>query len=472
MNRRVAVVRRERAARGQTRRPVALLGDSRSDRRLQRRRRQRVSRLRGARRCSATAPSASPPTARAIPSGTARSPLRIAARLRASARNHHDRRNSRPDYRANPGEPLLLLQARALHAPVAIGRERGVPVIVDGNNADDRGDYRPGRQAAREFGVRSPLDEVDLTKDEIRELSREAGLPTWDEPASACLSSRIPYFIEVTDEKLRMIERAENVAARPRLPRVPRPASRHCRPARDRPRRDGARARARGGRRHRPRAARDRLPHVTLDLRGLSPRQPQRRAATAPDRDPRCARGLRRRSRRCSCSRHLRFAPARRSTTSTRSTSRWASVDFDVAQHQPHPPGYPLFIALGKLSTPVLRAAGVASPEVRGLAVWSALAGAGLLLLVFTLWRTLDPHPLRPALAAVMAAASPLFWFTVASTIERRVRAVRRDRGSGLRRRERCRRLLRQRASRRLARCSPGVSRRSGDWASDRRPLC
>src|SRR3982074_3846835 len=82
-------------------------------------------------------------------------------------------------------------------------------VVVDGNNADDRGDYRPGRQAAREFGVRSPLDEVDLTKDEIRALSRRAGLPTWDEPASACLSSRIPYHTEVTDEQLRTIERAE-----------------------------------------------------------------------------------------------------------------------------------------------------------------------------------------------------------------------------------------------------------------------
>ena len=80
---------------------------------------------------------------------------------------------------------------------------------MDGNNADDRGDYRPGRQAAREFGVRSPLDEVNLTKDEIRELSHRAGLPTWDEPASACLSSRIPYHTEVTDEKLRIIEQAE-----------------------------------------------------------------------------------------------------------------------------------------------------------------------------------------------------------------------------------------------------------------------
>jgi uncharacterized protein len=82
--------------------------------------------------------------------------------------------------------------------------------VVDGNNADDRGDYRPGRQAAREFGVRSPLDEVDLTKNEIRQLSKRAGLPSWDEPASACLSSRIPYHTEVTPEKLRMIERAES----------------------------------------------------------------------------------------------------------------------------------------------------------------------------------------------------------------------------------------------------------------------
>src|SRR5438034_255029 len=86
--------------------------------------------------------------------------------------------------------------------------------VVDGNNADDRGDYRPGRQAAREFGVRSPLDEVNLTKDEIRALSKRAGLPTWDEPASACLSSRIPYHHDVTDEKLRTIERAEDALRR------------------------------------------------------------------------------------------------------------------------------------------------------------------------------------------------------------------------------------------------------------------
>ena len=117
----------------------------------------------------------------------------------------------RPEYRANPANRCYYCKHELYTHLSAIARERGIPVIVDGANADDRGDYRPGRQAAREFGVRSPLDEAGLTKDEIRELSRQAGLPTWDEPASACLSSRIPYFSAVTEEKLRMIERAENV---------------------------------------------------------------------------------------------------------------------------------------------------------------------------------------------------------------------------------------------------------------------
>jgi uncharacterized protein len=117
----------------------------------------------------------------------------------------------RPDYRANPVNRCYYCKHELYTTLTAIAAERGVAVIVDGANADDRGDYRPGRQAAREFGIRSPLDEVNLTKAAIRELSRRAGLPTWDEPASACLSSRIPYHSEVTDEKLRMIERAEEV---------------------------------------------------------------------------------------------------------------------------------------------------------------------------------------------------------------------------------------------------------------------
>ena len=116
---------------------------------------------------------------------------------------------SRPEYRANPVDRCYYCKDELFSTLTALAGVRGIAVVVDGNNADDRGDYRPGRKAAREFGVLSPLDEADLTKDEIRTLSRAAGLPTWDEPASACLSSRIPYHSEVTDEKLRMIERAE-----------------------------------------------------------------------------------------------------------------------------------------------------------------------------------------------------------------------------------------------------------------------
>ena len=117
----------------------------------------------------------------------------------------------RPEYRANPANRCYFCKSELYTHLSGIARERGIATVADGSNADDRGDYRPGRQAAREFGVRSPLDEAGLTKADIRELSRRAGLPTWDEPASACLSSRIPYFSEVTDEKLRMIERAETV---------------------------------------------------------------------------------------------------------------------------------------------------------------------------------------------------------------------------------------------------------------------
>src|ERR1700682_5704965 len=120
----------------------------------------------------------------------------------------HTSELERPEYRAKPVNRCYYCKHELYTHLSRLGTARHA-IVVDGNNADDRGDYRPGRQAAREFGVRSPLDEVNLTKDEIRELSHRAGLPTWDEPASACLSSRIPYHTEVTDEKLRTIERAE-----------------------------------------------------------------------------------------------------------------------------------------------------------------------------------------------------------------------------------------------------------------------
>jgi uncharacterized protein len=136
--------------------------------------------------------------------------VEIAARFGLQHEIIQTRELERPEYRANPANRCYFCKHELYTHLSRIAADRHA-VVVDGNNADDRGDYRPGRQAAREFGVRSPLDDVGLTKDEIRELSRRAGLPTWDEPASACLSSRIPYFSEVTDEKLRTIERAEEI---------------------------------------------------------------------------------------------------------------------------------------------------------------------------------------------------------------------------------------------------------------------
>lgn len=120
----------------------------------------------------------------------------------------------RPEYRANGTDRCYHCKHELFTRLTALARARGAAAVLDGNNADDRGDYRPGRQAAREFGVRSPLDEVGLGKDEIRELSRRAGLAVWDEPASACLSSRIPYRTPVTVETLDRIERAEAVLHR------------------------------------------------------------------------------------------------------------------------------------------------------------------------------------------------------------------------------------------------------------------
>jgi uncharacterized protein len=116
---------------------------------------------------------------------------------------------ARPEYRANPANRCYYCKNELYTHLTALARVRGLAAIADGSNADDRGDYRPGRKAAREFGVISPLDDANLTKADIRALSHEAGLPTWDEPASACLSSRIPYQSEVTTEKLRAIERSE-----------------------------------------------------------------------------------------------------------------------------------------------------------------------------------------------------------------------------------------------------------------------
>jgi pyridinium-3,5-biscarboxylic acid mononucleotide sulfurtransferase len=114
------------------------------------------------------------------------------------------------NYVNNPPNRCYFCKSELYTKMNALATARGFAVICDGTNADDTGDYRPGRQAARELGVQSPLLECNMTKADIRDRSRRAGLPTWDEPASACLSSRIPYGQLVTLEKLSMVDRAES----------------------------------------------------------------------------------------------------------------------------------------------------------------------------------------------------------------------------------------------------------------------
>jgi uncharacterized protein len=114
-----------------------------------------------------------------------------------------------PAYAANTPDRCFYCKDTAYGTFSALAHREGIAVVVDGTNADDSGDFRPGRRAAREHGVRSPLAEAGMTKQEIRDWARELGLEVWDKPAAACLSSRVPYGSPVTLEKLTRIDRAE-----------------------------------------------------------------------------------------------------------------------------------------------------------------------------------------------------------------------------------------------------------------------
>jgi uncharacterized protein len=116
---------------------------------------------------------------------------------------------SDPNYVANPADRCYFCKKHLFGLVAKVAAENGFACVLDGNNADDAGDYRPGRRAAQELGVKSPLLEAGLTKAEIRVLSARAGLPTADKPAMACLASRIPYGTPVTAEVLAQVERAE-----------------------------------------------------------------------------------------------------------------------------------------------------------------------------------------------------------------------------------------------------------------------
>jgi pyridinium-3,5-biscarboxylic acid mononucleotide sulfurtransferase len=115
------------------------------------------------------------------------------------------------NYAANPTNRCYFCKSELHDQLHQLAVDEGWNIVLDGNNVSDLGDHRPGMQAARERGVRSPLIEAGITKAEVRELARHLGLPVWDKPAMACLSSRVPHGTPITPELLRQIEAAEDV---------------------------------------------------------------------------------------------------------------------------------------------------------------------------------------------------------------------------------------------------------------------
>ena len=114
-----------------------------------------------------------------------------------------------PRYAANPSNRCYFCKTELWNKLVPAARARGFETVADGTNADDLSDWRPGAQAAHEHGVASPLADLGFTKQDIRDASRRLGIPTWQQPSSPCLSSRLPYGIAVTRARLEQIERAE-----------------------------------------------------------------------------------------------------------------------------------------------------------------------------------------------------------------------------------------------------------------------
>jgi uncharacterized protein len=137
--------------------------------------------------------------------------IRLAQQLGIRLRAIHTEELENEEFAANPPERCYFCKHELFGKLVEIAQEENLPVVADGATVDDTGDFRPGSRAAAELGVRSPLREAGLTKDDIRELSRELGLPTWDKPSFACLASRFPYGDRITREELLKVSAAEQL---------------------------------------------------------------------------------------------------------------------------------------------------------------------------------------------------------------------------------------------------------------------
>ena len=133
----------------------------------------------------------------------------LARRLGARHLEVESHEGDDPRYAANPVDRCYYCKSELYRLCEDAARREGLPAVLDGFNADDRRDHRPGHRAAEERRVRSPLAEAGLVKDEVRAWSEAYGLPTWDKPQMACLASRLPYGTAVTPERLAQVERAE-----------------------------------------------------------------------------------------------------------------------------------------------------------------------------------------------------------------------------------------------------------------------
>ncbi len=145
----------------------------------------------------------------AVPESEAAEARRLAALIGIRHETIETREMERPGYVENSPHRCYYCKDELFSRLHALAAERGIAHVLDGCNLDDVGDHRPGRQAAAEHGVRSPLLDAELTKDDVRALSQERGLPTWDKPAMACLASRVPYGMPITIEALDQVGAAE-----------------------------------------------------------------------------------------------------------------------------------------------------------------------------------------------------------------------------------------------------------------------
>ena len=135
--------------------------------------------------------------------------VKLAKRLNVRYEVIQTKELENPDFAHNPPERCYFCKMELFSKLKDIAESEGIPYVLDGSNFEDTSDFRPGAKAAEELGVRSPLKETGLVKEEIRQLSKYVDLPTWNKPSLACLSSRFPYFTEIEPESLKQVAQAE-----------------------------------------------------------------------------------------------------------------------------------------------------------------------------------------------------------------------------------------------------------------------